>query len=115
MLEDLLRWHSYNINNQLKLLSFLGAWEQRESSVKLDHDATEAPHIDLLRIGEQPEDDIRGTIEPTLDVSVNDLVLQAPTSKVCHNNTTLVLALEQDIFWLEVAMDDAKILHVPQR
>jgi hypothetical protein len=75
MFQDLLRWHANNIYDQLELLCFLGTREEWESSVKLDHDATEAPHIDLLRVGEQPEDDIRGTIEPTLDVCVNNLVL----------------------------------------
>jgi len=44
--------HPNDINYQLHLLTLICAREQWESSEQLDHDAAEAPHVDLLSVGE---------------------------------------------------------------
>ena len=96
------------------MLFLVRAREQREARVQLNDYAAEAPHVDLLRVREQTEDDVGRSIEPRLDVRVNDLVLEAATAKVSDDDTRLVLALQQYILRLQVAMDDPKLLEITQ-
>ena len=88
------------------MLSLVCPREKRESGVELNHDAPKTPHVDLLVVGEEPQYDVRSSVESTLDVSVHNFVLQAPTSKIGNNDSALVFALEQDVLWLEVTVDD---------
>lgn len=115
ILEDLLGWHSDYIYDELKLLGLLGAGEERESGVQLNHDASETPHVDLLCVGEETQDDIRCSVETTLNVGVDDFMLKTPTAEIGHHNTALVLPLEQDVFWLQITMNNTQVLHVSQR
>ena len=76
------------------MLFLVGAREQREARVQLDNYAAEAPHVNLLRVREQTKDDVGRSIEPRLDVRVDDLVLEAATAEVSDDDTRLVLALQ---------------------
>jgi len=106
--------HADNIDDELQLLSFVGSWEQREPGVKFNHDAAEAPHVDLLGVREQPQNDVGGSVESALDVGVHDLVLQATGPEVGYHDAALIFALQQDVFWLQVTVDDAEVLHVAE-
>ena len=107
-------WHPNNIDNQLYLFSFICSWEQGEPSKQLNHDAAKTPHINLLRVGEDTEHDIRSPVKSTLDIGVDNLILQTATAKVSNHNATLVLLLHEDILWLQITMDDAKPLQISQ-
>lgn len=104
--------HAYDINNQLKLLSLVGARKEREPSEEFDHNASHAPHVDGLSVGEDSEHDLRGTIKPTLDVGIDNFFIEGPAAKVSDDDATLVFLLQQDILWLQVTVDDAESLHV---
>ena len=64
------------------MLFLVRAREQREARVQLNDYAAEAPHVNLLRVREQTEDDVGRSIEPRLDVRVDDLVGKATGAKV---------------------------------
>lgn len=94
MFQDLLRWHSYNINDELELLSLFSSREEWEACVELNHNASETPHIDLLCVREESKNDIRCTIKSTLDIGVNNFVFKASTSKICHNYSTFIFSFQ---------------------
>ena len=96
------------------MLSFIGSREERKSCEKLDHDASETPHVNLLGVWEESKNDIRCSVEPTLNISIYNFVLQASTSKVCHHDSRFVFPFEQDVLRLQITMDYAKVFHVPQ-
>jgi len=79
-------WHTDDVYNQLHLFTLICARKEWKSGEKLYQNAAKGPHIDLLVVGEQAEHDIGRTIESTLDVRVDDLVLEATGSKICNNN-----------------------------
>ena len=111
-MENARRDHANNIDNELELFPLISAGEEREASEEFDHDAAHAPHVDGLRVGEDAEHDLGGSVEPTLDVGVHDLLVQGPTAEVCDHDPALVLLFQQDVLWLQVAVDDAQCLHV---
>jgi hypothetical protein len=80
------RWHSNYINNQLELFTLVGAWKQWESSEKLDHDAAEAPHVNLLSVRKEAKNDVGRSVEPALNVGVDYLVFETSTAKVGNDN-----------------------------
>lgn len=70
------RWdHANDIDNELKLFSLISSGEEWESSEELDHYASHAPHVNGLSVWEDSEHDLGGAVEPTLDVSVNNLLV----------------------------------------
>jgi len=79
-------WHTDYVYNQLHLFTLICARKEWESGEKLNQNAAKGPHIDLLVVGEQAEHDIGRTVESTLDVGVDDLVLEATGSKICNHN-----------------------------
>ena len=112
--EHLLRRHTDHIDDQLQLFLLVRPWEKREASVQFNHDAPEAPHVNLLSIRKETENDVRCPVESTLDVSVHDLVLEAATAKIGDHDAAFVFPLQENVLWLEIAVDDAQILHVAQ-
>lgn len=55
---------------------------------------TQTPHVDGCAI-RQPQDDLRGAVEPGLDVSIDPLVGVAGTSKVDHLYGAATTLLQQ--------------------
>lgn len=106
--------HSNHINDELDLLSLVGAGKQRETREELNHNATKTPHIDLLSVREDSKHDIGGSVESTLNVGVHDFIFEASRSKVSDCYSTFVLLLHQDVLRLEIAMDDSKMFEVPE-
>ena len=106
------RDHANNIDDELELFPLISAGEEREAGEELDHDAAHAPHVDGLGVGEDAEHDLGGSVEPALDVGVHDLLVQRPAAEVRYHDPALVLLLQQDVLWLQVAVDDAQCLHV---
>ena len=88
------RDHANNIDNELKLFSLICSGEEREPSEQLDHDAAHAPHVDGLSVGEDTEHDLGGSVEPTLDVGVHDLLVQGATAEVCYHDPTLIFLFQ---------------------
>jgi len=99
--------HSNHINDELYLLSLVGAREQRETSEELNHDASKTPHIDLLSVWEDSEHNVGGSVESTLNVGVHDFIFQTTRSEVSDGYSTFVLLFHQDVFRLEIAVDDS--------
>jgi len=88
------RNHANNIYNELKLFSLISPGEEWEPSEQLDHDAAHAPHVDGLSVGEDSEHDLGGSVEPTLDVGVHDLLVQGATAEVCDHDPTLIFLFQ---------------------
>ena len=107
-------WHANNIDDQLDLLTLIGTWEQWEAREELNHDATEGPHVDLLRIREHSKHDIWRPVEPTLDISVHYFVLQTATAEIGDGDPTFILLLHENILRFQVAVNDTKVLQVAQ-
>lgn len=106
VLQHLLGWHTNHINDKLKLFLLVRAWKQWESCVQLDHNATETPHIYLLSVWEETEDDVWRPVESTLNISVYDFIFEAAATEIGNDDATLVLSFQENVFWLEVTMDD---------
>ena len=100
-------WHANNVDYQLYLLAFICTGEEREACEQLNHDASERPHVDLLCVGEDTEHDIWCPIESTLDVCVDNFILQTAAAKVSYCDPTLVLLLHQNVFGFQVAVYNA--------
>lgn len=78
---------------------FVLAREKGVSGVELSEDAAEAPHVDCACVGDA-EDDLGGSVEARLDVSVDSLVYEAARAVVNYLDAGLVLLLEQDVLRL---------------
>ena len=107
-------WHANHINYQLYLLSLISAREEGKAREKLDHDASEGPHVDLLSVGEDAKHNVRCSIEPTLNICVDDFVFQASTAEVSYCDSTLVLLFHQNVLRLQIAVDNAEVFKVAQ-
>lgn len=68
----------------------------------------------MLGVREEAQDDVRGTVETALNVGVDNLLLEAAATEVRNDDSTLVFPLEQNVFRLQVTMNDAQVLHVPE-
>ena len=111
-MEDSRRYHSYHIDDQLELLSLIGSREQWETSEELYHYATHAPHINSLSVREHPQHDLWSPVEPTLNISVDDLFVEGATAKVSNDYATLVLLFQEYVLWFQVTVYDSECLHV---
>ena len=98
----------------MDLLTLVGAREKWKSGKKFNHDATKRPHVDLLRVWEYAQHDVRGTVEPRLDVGVDDFILKTATAEVSNSDSTLVLLFHEDVFWFKVAVDNTQVLEIAQ-
>ena len=94
VLQDLLRWHSNHIDDELELLLFVGSREEREACKQFDDDAAKTPHVNLLGVWEETQDNIRCSVEPALDVGVHDLIFKASATEISDHDSRFVLSLE---------------------
>ena len=107
-------WRHATYLHDVRQLVDLGlSWEDGVARVQLSNDATEAPHVNAHSV-RYTQDDLGSAVEPRLDVRVDALVDEARAAEVNDLDAALVLLLEQDVLWLEVAVDDAEVLLVLQ-
>ena len=79
--KHLQRWDAKDLHYQCKLLHFGLAWEDWNTSVKLNQDAAETPHIDTGRIWDA-NNDLWSSIEARLDVRVDSLVRETGGAEI---------------------------------
>ena len=89
------------------------SWEEWLADVELVKDASERPHVDGCSVRDA-KNDFRCSVEPTLDVCVDLLVLETTRSEVNDFDARFVDLSQQDIFWFQVAMYDVVFSHVVQ-
>ena len=63
--------------------------EKRIANVQLIENTAERPHVDSSIVG-NAKDDLWGSVEPTLDVSVDLLILEATTTEINDFNTWFI-------------------------
>ena len=107
--------HADNVYYELHLLTFVGAREQRKSCEELNHNAPKTPHVNLLGVREHSEHYVWCSVEPALNVRVNDFILQTAAAEVCDCNPTFVLLLHQNVFRFKVTMNHPQVFQVSQR
>lgn len=94
-------------------------WEQRQPQEKLGRDAAKAPHVDGRRVAE-PQQHLGAAVEAALDVAVRGARLKAGRAKVDELQLPQAAAAgawrrEQDVFGLEVAVDDRGLAQHDER
>lgn len=99
-----------HVDDQLDLFALIGAREQRETGKELNEDTAQTPHVNLLGVGEYAEHDIWGAVEARLDISVDNFVFEAARSEVGNDDARLVFLFHEDIFGLQIAVNDAEFL-----
>jgi len=77
------RWSSLHLNDASQLVTFVLPSKQRVPGQQFHEYTRHAPHVDRRPVPGS-EDDLRSTVEPRLDVSVDPLVLEAARAKVDH-------------------------------
>jgi hypothetical protein len=112
-LDHLQRRIAANEKVEFQELIFIKSWENRSSTEKFRYDATQTPHIDLM-IVIQPQDDLRSSIEARLNVSKCVHPSRARRSKIDDLNIFPPYISEQNIFRLQITMDDLAMLQVDQ-
>jgi len=88
-LYDIIGWYTLDLHHVCELFSLIFSWEQRVSCIKLRHYAAKAPHINSGGVGDT-ENNLRGSVEATLNVGVDTLVLKARRSIVDYFYAGLV-------------------------
>ena len=96
---------------QLFLLIFTR--EDGISSPKLCKNATERPHIDAQAIA-AAKNDFRTAVETRLDVGVDFLLFATRAAEIDDSDVGFPGFTEQDVFWLEIAVNDVLLLQQNQ-
>ncbi len=73
--------------------------------MQLSNDATETPYI-YLAVVFLPQNDLRGPVVPTLDVSVNRLILKAARAEVYDFNSGFIGFFQEDVLRLEISVNN---------
>ena len=63
-----------HVDDSRELVVLARPWEEGQTEEELDGDAAERPHVDRRRV-RQPEQHLRGPVEPRLDIRVHRIVL----------------------------------------
>ena len=111
-MKNVRRHHTYNIDNELQLLSFVCTREQWEASEELYHYTAHAPHIDGLSVWKDSQHDLWCSIESTLNICVHNFFIESTAAKVSYDDPALIFLFQQNILGFQVTVDDAKSFHV---
>ena len=87
------RGQANDLHNQWQLLLFTLSREEWNTREKFCQNATKAPHIYRSSIW-NTQNDLRCSVEPRLDVSVNSLIGEATWSEIDHLNPWFIWALQ---------------------
>ena len=77
--------------------------------MKLSDNTAKGPDI-YFSVVAHSEDDLRGSVIATLDVSVDGFVFKTAGAEVDDSDSGLVGFLEQDVFRLEIGVDDFALM-----
>mmetsp|Transcript_45383 Transcript_45383/g.142764 ORF Transcript_45383/g.142764 Transcript_45383/m.142764 type:complete len:514 (+) Transcript_45383:677-2218(+) len=88
--------------------------EEQLARVELHQDAAEGPEVDLRRVGEA-EDDLRCPIGAALHVRAALVVVQVRVAIVDHLDLARGQRRDENVFRLEVAVDDVALVQALQR
>ena len=91
--------------DELEELILIQGGKQRPSREQFSHDTSEAPHVDCLGVW-QAHEDLGCAVVPGLHVGEAGLAVEAAGAKVDHLKLISLIIGEQDVFRLEVAVDD---------
>ena len=105
------RGHTDHLHYSAELVTLAISGENRVADVQLGSDAPETPHVDSAVIG-NAKHDLRSSVEPALDVGVNLFVQEGAGAKIDDLEARLVGFFEQNVFRLQVAVDDLEHLQV---
>ena len=108
VLEDRERRHAEYLHDKRQLLHLTLTWENWDARIQLNQDAAEAPHVDACRVRDANYN-LRCPVEAGLYVRVNPLVGEARGPEVDDFDARLIWTLQQDILWLQVAVDDVLV------
>ena len=98
------RRHPQGIDHVLHLFKLILPWKDRHSSEQLGQDTASAPSIDVVAI-RNSERDFRGSVVSGLNICVNSLILETTRAEVDHLYSRLVVLLQKNVLWLQVAVD----------
>ncbi len=84
------------------------AWEQWVPCVKFSKYTPETPHIYCSSVG-YAHNYLGCSVEPRLDVCVDALIVHTAASIVNNFNSRLVCLFQQDVFWLQITVNDFMI------
>ena len=93
------------------MIFFIFSGEEWLADVEFVQDAAEGPHVNRCSVRD-PENDLWRSIEPTLDVCVNLVVLETSRTEVDNFDARFIDLAEENILWLEVTVHDIMLSHV---
>lgn len=102
-----------NLHDAGQLFLFVLTRENRIASPELRKNATKRPHIDAQAVA-AAENDFRTAVETRLDVSVDLLFFATRAAKVDDSDVGFPSLAEQDVFRLEIAVNDVLLLQQNQ-
>lgn len=95
------------------MLVLVAAREQNLAGVELVENAAVRPHVDRVRVLDA-QDNLRRAVKSRLDVSVDLLGFEAARAEIDDFDANFALLLDENVFRLEVAVDDLVLPHEVQ-
>ena len=102
------------MHDERQLLHLALTWEDRDARIQLNQDAAEAPHVDARRVRDANYN-LRCSVEAGLDVRVDPLIREAGRPEVDYFDSRFIRALQQDILWFQVTVDDVLVAEELER
>ena len=109
----MLWWHTNSDSEHLHKFTLVDHLENRAPCQHLDHNAAERPHVNCIRV-RYSKDNLGSSVEPALDVSESIFELGARGAEVYDFDVAMVSVCEENVFWLQITMDDLYIGQVLQ-
>lgn len=109
-------WRAQYLVNAIDLIQLIGTGKQGVERNDLEEDASGGPHIHFGTIVAIGQETLRSAVPTGCYVfGVGLLIVYASTgTKVCQLDTSSAL-IEQQIFWLQIAMEDPTRMAMVQR
>lgn len=104
-MNDLLAWLSQYLHDSSQLIVFTVSRKDWNPKKEFRTDASERPHVNCGVIRE-PQQHFRRSIVPRLDIRKDLVRFKACTAKVYDLDIKVIFAFKQDVFRLEVAMNE---------
>ena len=101
----MLLWGTENLHDTRELLLFVFSREYRIACEQFGQYTSHTPHIDRHAI-RHAQNDFRGTVETTLNISVHLFVLETARSEINRSNVRGQRVNQEDIFRLQIAMNN---------
>lgn len=111
VVQQLLLRRAHNVVNFVHLVNFVVAWKQRKQRNDFEKDTANAPQVHFVAVIAVGEEAFGRTVPPGGDVlCVRLLGVDSPAGSEV-SKLDMVLR-EQDVFWFDVAVEDAVSMHV---